>query len=92
MEEVQHCFNLNQRLKRDQGFFLHGRLTSYVFCLISRIVSKVYLPSERDWESLKEFDFVGNSVSGVGDFMRKTQFRNSAVRVAKVTVVVVGER
>ena len=42
---------------------------------------------ERDWEVIHEFDITRKKLFGLGDFMRITQFRNSAFRVAKSTVV-----
>ena len=72
--------------------FLFGRLASFLFCLLRRIESKVYLPLEGDWEAINEFDFTGKTLLGLCDLMRKTQFRNSALRVAKVTVHVERER
>ena len=86
IQYFQQRFNLSQRVKRDQGYLLYGRLTSFLYCLLGRILSEVYLASEGDWERLHEFDFTDKSLLGLSDFMRKTRFRISAVGVAKVTV------
>ena len=67
-------------------------MTSFFYCLLRRLVSKAYLPSEGDWKSLHEFNFTGKSLLGLSVFMRKTQLRNSTVRVRKVTLEVEREK
>ena len=40
MQDFQQCSNLSQCVSRDQGFFLHGRLMSFFYCLLRRSVSR----------------------------------------------------
>ena len=79
-------FQVESTCSAGSGISLSARLTSSLYGPLQWIVSKVYLPSEEDYESIHEFDFTGTSLLGRSHFMRKTQFRNMAVRVAKVAV------
>ena len=72
--------------RRDQSIVLYGQLASFSYCLLQRILPKVYSKNERDWEAFREFDFTGKTQLGLLDFMRKNVFQNSALRVAKVTM------
>ena len=87
MQDFQQCFPLHSN-RGDQGFFFYGQLTSFFYCFFRRIVPKNCLPTETDSESIHEFDVSGKTRFGLGNFMKKNQFRNSALRVAKATVVV----
>ena len=86
MQDFQQCFNLSHRVKRDHGCFISGRLTFFLYCLLRRTVPKVNLSTAGDWKSIQQFNSTSTSLLALGDFMRKTQFRNSADRVTKVTV------
>ena len=57
-QDAQQCFILSRPNRQGQWFFLHGHLASLLYCLVRRIVSKAYLPSERYWEDIHEFDFL----------------------------------
>ena len=50
------------------------------------------LPTKGDWEAFHDFVFIGMVLMCLGDFMKKTQFWSSAMRVAKATVEVEMER
>ena len=71
---------------RDQDFFLYGLLACFFYSFFRTIVSIVNLPSEGDWEAIHEFIFTGKTLLCLSDFVRKTQFRKSELRVAKATV------
>ena len=64
-------------------------MTSFFYCLLRRIVSKVCLTTESDWESVHKFDSAGKAILG---FMKKPHYWNFALRVAKATVEVERER
>ena len=49
-------------------------------------------PTEGDWESIHAIDFTEKTLLGLGDLMRKTQVRNSELRLAKTTVDVKRKR
>ena len=77
---------MSQCVSRDQELLLWERLISFFYCLLRRFASTVYSPTEGGSEAIQEFGFTGKNLSGLTDFMRKTQFGNSALRVAKTTI------
>ena len=55
---------------------------------MQRIVAKLSLLCEENWDESLVFDFTGCTILALGDFMKKTQFRSSALRVVKASVAV----
>ena len=53
---------------------------------------KLSLPCEEDWDGIHTFDFTGCNFLAVGEFMKKTQFRSSALRVVKTSLDVEKEK
>ena len=47
---------------------------------------KAKLPSEEDWEAKHGFNFSDRSSDSVAEFLKKCQFRMTALRVAKSSV------
>ena len=92
MHDYQECFSISDSTKKDQTFILYGQLISFFYRLLRRIVSKVHLPAEGDWAANQDFDFTGNSLLDLGQFMRNFQFRDAALRVVKATVDIERDR
>ena len=70
---------------RGQGFFLHGNRIPSSLAYFGEFFSKIYLPTETQWESIQEFDFIRKTKLVLGQFMTELQFRNSALRVVEAT-------
>ena len=51
--------------------------------LLRRIVERETLPDENDWEAVRQYDFIETEFLDVPFFMEKTEFRATAMRVAK---------
>ena len=51
--------------------------------LSRRTVERNTLPDECDWETLRQFDFAATKFLDLPSFMKKTEFRAEAMRVAK---------
>ena len=81
-QNFQLCSNVGCTNGCCQGFFFYGQLISFFYGLLGRILSRVFLPPKEDWEIVHELDFYGKILLGLTDFMRKTQFRLSVLRVA----------
>ena len=82
LQDFQQCFNVGRTNRRDQEFFLLGQLFSVFHCVLRRIVSRVFLPPEGEWEAIHDFKFIGSTLLELIDFVRKTQLRTSVLRVA----------
>ena len=91
MEDFQQCFPL-QSNRRSQCFFLYGQLTSFFYCLLRSTVLESCLPTKRDLESVHQFDFARKTQLRLAHLRRRTQFRKSALGMAKATVDVEKER
>ena len=60
--------------------------------LLLFFTSKGFLTTKGRWEAFHGIHFTGEILLGLDDFLRKTQFQNWALRVAKVTVDVESEK
>ena len=77
---------------RDQGFFFCGQMCDFSHRLLRKIVSRSCLPSERDWDGLRSFDFAVSELLGIPEFFQKTEFRAKVLKVAKSKIDVERER
>ena len=85
-QDFRQCFNVGRANRRDQECFRLGKLISLFFCPLWKILSRVFLPRERDWETTQDFNFTGGTILGLLDVLRKTKFGKSVLRVAKSNV------
>ena len=74
--------------QRDQSFFVWA-IFKIVSLNMRRIVAKLSLLCEEDWDEIHNFDSTGFTILALGEFMKKTQFRSSTLRVVKASVDVV---
>ena len=65
-------------MKRDQGFFLCGKMLHFLHRLLRRVIARESLPEENDWDALLGFDFTGVELLSISKFMEKTEFRTKA--------------
>ena len=92
VQEYREAFNRSTVPSRDQGFFLCGQMCDFLHRLLRRVVSRDCLPSEWDWDALRSLDFSVGELLGILEFMRKTEFRSKALKVAKSKIDVERER
>ena len=58
-------------------------MCDFLHRLLRRIVSRKCLPAEWDWDALQSFDFAVGELSGIPEFMQKTEFRTKVLRLAR---------
>ena len=92
VQEYREAFKRSTVPSRDQGFFLCGQMCDFLHRLLRRVVSRDCLPSERDWDALRSFDFSVGELLRIPEFMRKTEFRSKVLKVAKSEIDVERER
>ena len=56
MQDYQQGFEAAST-RSDRVFILWGQFIKFFYCLLRRVVSKVPLPTEVDWEVNQNFDF-----------------------------------
>ena len=78
--------------RRDQSFFLCGQMFDFMHPLLRRIVERDTLPDEKDWEALRQYDFIETKFLDVPSCMETTEFRAKEMRVAKSKIDVEPER
>ena len=83
VQEYREAFRRSILPSRDHGFFLCGQMCDFLHRLLRRIVSRSCLPSERDWDALRSFDFAVSELLGIPEFMPKAEFRSKVFKVAK---------
>ena len=83
VQDYREAFKRSSCPRRDQGFFLCGQMLNFLHRFLRRIVERDILPDEKDWEALRQYDFIETKFLDIPYFMEKTEFRAKAMRVAK---------
>ena len=83
VQDYSEAFKRLSFPKRDQAFFLCGQMLHLLHWLLRQIVERETLPDERDWETLRQYDFIETKFLDVPSIMEKSEFRAKAMRVAK---------
>ena len=55
-------------------------------------MSRSCLPDEGDWDALRSFDFVVGELLSIPEFIQNTEFREKALKVARLKIDVERER
>ena len=83
VQDYHEAFKRSTEPTRDQGFFLCGQMFDFLHRLLRRIVSRSCLPDEWDCVALGYFEFAVGELFSNSEFMKKTEFRAEALKVAR---------
>ena len=83
VRDFRESFSSISDERRNQGFFFHGQMVSFLYLILRRILPCRKLPKEDDWDKLKCFDFLRKDLLESEQFMLKTGFRDRALSVVK---------
>ena len=70
----------------DEGFYLFGQLSGFLYRLLQKMIWKSNLPAEEEWDSLHCFNFTDSSFLAYVDFMKKSHSRTAVLRGVTTSV------